>query len=162
MSVGVRAARAGAEQEGADREFLAMLGRLRRQGWARPSALVLPTLTAQALTAITLARLAPARRRKDLLVAASRLAEYAGWMCQEGDDLAGAVEWTAQAVEWSAEAGDPSMARYALIRQANLALHRRDGAATVRFARLAAEGARSAPHRGSGRAAGGAGPRAAR
>jgi transcriptional regulator with XRE-family HTH domain len=145
---GLRSLRAAAVEEGTDRAFLSTLGDLRRQGWARPPALLLPTLVAQTQAAAALATMAPSRRRADLLFAASRLAEFTGWMYQEADDLGSMRRWTDRAVTCADEAGDPILARYVQIRYANVALYSRDGAATVELARAAAD--RSAPSRLAG------------
>jgi hypothetical protein len=135
VGAGVRAARAAAAVDGSDRVFLRALKDLRRQGWGRPPALLLPTLVAQTEAAATLAAVAPPGRRADLFVAAARLAEFTGWMYQEADDVVSMRRWTERATEYAGEAGDSVFLSFVLIRHANVALYEGDGDTTVALAR---------------------------
>lgn len=138
VGAGLRAVRSASAVAGSDLVFLQALADLRRQGWTRPPALLLPTLAAQTQAAVTMAALAPARRRADLFVAAARLAEFTGWMGQEADDLPAMGRWTGLATDCAAEAGDTSFTSFVFIRHANVALYRGDGPTTVALAREAA------------------------
>jgi transcriptional regulator with XRE-family HTH domain len=139
VGTGLRALRATATADGADRYFLDMLGALHRQGWEQPPALLLPTLIAQSDAATALAAVAPDRQRADLLVAAARLAEFTGWMYQEADDLVAMRRWTRRAHDLATEAGDAGIPAYVLVRHANVALYGGDGESTVSLARRAAD-----------------------
>ncbi|MFJ5989351.1 multiprotein-bridging factor 1 family protein [Lentzea sp. NPDC092896] len=72
-----------------------------------------------------------------LLLLAARIAEYTGWMCQEAGDEQGELWWTRHASELSRAAGDPDIASYAFVREAGLALYRRDASATINLAQQA-------------------------
>lgn len=72
--------------------------------------------------------------RRQLLLLASRAAEYAGWMSQEAGDEAAALWWTRRAVDYAAEGGDRHLASYALVREAELAMYRQDPLTTIELA----------------------------
>ncbi|HUQ57237.1 helix-turn-helix transcriptional regulator [Lentzea sp.] len=72
-----------------------------------------------------------------LLLLAARIAEYTGWMSQEAGDEQNAVWWTRQASELSRAAGNPDIASYAFVREAGIALYRRDAANTISLAQQA-------------------------
>lgn len=72
--------------------------------------------------------------RRQLLLMASRAAEYAGWMSQEAGDDAAALWWTRRAVDYAAAGGDRHLARYALVREAELAMYRQDPLTTIELA----------------------------
>lgn len=76
----------------------------------------------------------PEAIRKQLLLLASRAAEYAGWMSQEAGDEKAALWWTRRAVEYAAQGGDRYLASYALVREAELAMYRQDPLTTIELA----------------------------
>lgn len=81
--------------------------------------------------------------RATLLRLAARFAEYAGWMTQEAGDDRGSLAWTRQAVALAEAGGDPLLAAYAIVRQAEIALYLGDAHTTVELARHAARQAES-------------------
>nr|MDT0657923.1 helix-turn-helix transcriptional regulator [Micromonospora sp. DSM 115978] len=83
-----------------------------------------------------------------MLVLASRFAEYTGWLAQEKGDEAAALWWTDLAVELATAGGDTEMASYAYVRRALVALYRHDAVETVALAQRAESGARSYRVRG--------------
>ncbi|MGK3207297.1 helix-turn-helix domain-containing protein [Amycolatopsis sp. MEPSY49] len=107
----------------------------RRLGTTSRPGIVLPQVVAHVHTVRSLAggALAP-EVRDELLVHASRAAEYAGWMSQEAGDDRAAAWWTAKAVDFAASGGDHHLGSYALVRQAELALYRQDSLSTVELA----------------------------
>lgn len=72
-----------------------------------------------------------------LLLLAARIAEYTGWMSQEAGDDQNALWWTRQASELARAAGDPDIATYAFVREAGVALYRKDAAGTIALAQQA-------------------------
>jgi DNA-binding XRE family transcriptional regulator len=72
--------------------------------------------------------------RRQLLLLASRVAEYAGWMSQEAGDEAAPLRWTWRAVEFADAGGDRHLASYALLREAELAMYHQDPLTTVELA----------------------------
>src|SRR5262249_53183168 len=75
----------------------------------------------------------PEQRRRLVLLAA-RFAEYTGWMAQEAGDEAGAAAWTRDAARLAASVGGTDLVQFALVRGADMALYRDDGAQTVELA----------------------------
>jgi transcriptional regulator with XRE-family HTH domain len=114
--------------------FQSMFAEQRLLGRAVSPTLVLPVVTAQ--TRLTLAMAAAARdgERRALLVLAARYAEYTGWMAQEAGDEVAAIAWTAEAGRAAAAGGDPELARYALVRLAEIYLYRGDAAGVIEHA----------------------------
>ncbi|MFG1641290.1 helix-turn-helix domain-containing protein [Amycolatopsis sp. NPDC049252] len=100
-------------------------------------ALVLAPLVAHVNTLHGLAAASPAPLRSQLLLLASHGAEYAGWMSQEAGDEAAALWWTRQAVECAVEAGNDSLASYALVRRAEIAMYHQDPFSTIDLAQRA-------------------------
>ncbi|TDV51052.1 helix-turn-helix domain-containing protein [Actinophytocola oryzae] len=110
----------------------------RTLGTMTSPSVVLAQVIAHVHTLRTLAAENPEPMRTDLMLLASRVAEYAGWMSQEAGDDSGATRWT----DWSARlAGDldPHLASFALFRHAEIALYRNDAHQTVELARRAQE-----------------------
>jgi tetratricopeptide (TPR) repeat protein len=97
---------------------------------------VLPGLIAQTHTLRSLAATVSPAARKELLLLASRYAEYTGWMAQESGDDQAAIWWTAQAVGMAAGL-DPDLAAYALVRRALITFYRDDADQTLSLARQA-------------------------
>ncbi len=79
----------------------------------------------------------PEPMRSDLLLLASRVAEYAGWMSQEAGDDDAALRWTGRAVAYAEAGRDPHLASFALVRRAEIMMYRRDAVATIGLAREA-------------------------
>lgn len=102
-----------------------MFGHLRRLGQVAAPAAVLPSLVERVRTLQTLAGAARGTERTDLYVLAAHHAEYAGWMAQEQGHPGAAMRWTRHAVLLDVQAGRRDMTAYAYVRQAELALYRR-------------------------------------
>ncbi|MFE7117109.1 helix-turn-helix domain-containing protein [Streptomyces sp. NPDC057654] len=108
-----------------------MFDQFRRLGQLSGPGGVLPPLIAQTHSLEQqAARSGPATRR-ELLVLASRYAEYAGWMAQESGNDGSALWWTDRAVELATAGGDRELAVYALVRRALVSLFRGDTAAAI-------------------------------
>lgn len=99
---------------------------LRHLGQSSGPAGVLPALTAQTHSLERLAGHAGPRTRRDLLLIASRYAEYAGWMAQECGKDSMARWWTARAVRLADAGDDPDIATYAYVRHSLISLYRGD------------------------------------
>jgi len=121
-------------------EFRTAFDQVRRLGVLTSPALVLPSVATHVNALRTYAVSAEGQYRSELLLLASRFAEYAGWMGQEAGDDRAALWWTEKAVSFAAAGGDNGMARYALVRQAEIALYRHDATATIELARRAQHG----------------------
>jgi transcriptional regulator with XRE-family HTH domain len=87
----------------------------------------------------------PAHIRAQLLLQASRAAEYAGWMSQENGDEQAALWWTRQAVRYATAGGDEHLASYAHVRQAEIALYRQDPLTTIELAARAQDDRAAGP-----------------
>ena len=109
----------------------------RRLGQSAPPSLLLPALIAQTSTLCKVAATASARNRADLLILASRYAEYVGWLAQENGDERSALWWTHRAVDLAAAGGDQGLSAYGLVREALITLYGQDAARTVALARRA-------------------------
>jgi transcriptional regulator with XRE-family HTH domain len=122
--------------------FQSMFAGQRLLGRAVSPRLVLPVVTAQ--TRLTLAMAAAARdaERRALLVLAARYAEYTGWMAQEAGDEAAAIAWTTEAARAASAGGDRELARYALVRRAEIDLYRGDSAGVLGHSAAAQRGCR--------------------
>lgn len=117
--------------------FRSQFDELRRLGQAFSPSVVLPTLFVQTRTVWALAEHAEGELRQRLFMLATRYAEFAGWMAQETGDDKSARWLTNLAVSLAVAGGDPHFGRYALIREADLAMYRHDAASTVRLAQEA-------------------------
>lgn len=87
----------------------------------------------------------PEPMRSDLLLLASRVAEYAGWMSQEAGNESAALRWTDRAVTYAAAGRDPHLASFALFRRAEIALYQHNPMRTVELARRAQDNADAGP-----------------
>ncbi|MFF9897152.1 helix-turn-helix domain-containing protein [Streptomyces longispororuber] len=110
---------------------------LRRLGQASGPAGVLPALAAQTQSLERLAAHAGPRTRRELLLIASRYAEYAGWMAQECGRDAPARWWTDRAARLADAGGDPDIATYAYVRHSLISLYRGDVTEAGRLAERA-------------------------
>ncbi len=118
-------------------EFRKIFDHMRSLGLLISPALVLPIVVNHISALCEGAAGAARQRRHELLVLASRFAEYAGWMSQEAGDHRLTRRWTEKAVSLAAAAGDRGMARYALVRYAEMVVYERDATATIELARRA-------------------------
>lgn len=123
----------------------------RHLGQSAAPELLLPALVAQTHALRQLAARARAHTRDELLLLASRFAEYTGWLVQESGDDRGALWWTDKAVELAHAGGDHDLATYAVVRRALITFYRDDGPRTVQLAHRAQ--AASPPPRIAGLAA---------
>ena len=114
-----------------------MFDQLRALGTMMSPVVVLGQAMAQLTTVRSLAADGDEPVRAELLLLASRIAEYTGWMSQEAGDEAAALRWTDQAVRYATAGRDPHLASFALVRRAELAMYRQDAIATVELARRA-------------------------
>jgi transcriptional regulator with XRE-family HTH domain len=121
---------------------------LRVLGRQTSPAVLLESAVGQARAVHALAWENPEPMRSRLLLLAARIAEYTGWLSQESGDDRAAVWWTRQAAELGAAGGDRSLARYALVREAGVALYRQDPISTIELARRAQESGGDARIRG--------------
>lgn len=106
---------------------------------------VLAPVIAQVHTARSLASVLAEPARTDLLMLASRLAEYAGWMSQEAGDDRAAVWWTRRAVDLGVGRHGDELTGYALVRRAEIALYRHDAMTTIELAARAQSSAAAGP-----------------
>jgi transcriptional regulator with XRE-family HTH domain/tetratricopeptide (TPR) repeat protein len=106
---------------------------------------VLAQVVAHLHTLRSLAADNPEPMRTDLLLLASRVAEYAGWMSQEAGDKAAALRWTERAVTYAAAGRDPYLASFAQFRRAEIALYQNDPLRTVALARRAQDDPAAGP-----------------
>ncbi|MFD9793075.1 helix-turn-helix domain-containing protein [Streptomyces sp. NPDC059070] len=128
-----------------------LFDQFRRIGQAAGPGSVLPSLIAQAHSLEQLAARAGTRTRRDLLVLASRYAEYTGWMAQEAGDDCAALWWTDRAVQLARGGDDTTLASYALVRRSLICLYGGDTAQALELAARALDS--GAPPRVRGLAA---------
>jgi transcriptional regulator with XRE-family HTH domain len=110
---------------------------VRQLGMMVSPSVVLGQVIAQLHTVRALAHGEADPARAHLLLLASRLAEYAGWMSQEAGRDDAALWWTRQAVDLAAAGGNRHLASYALVRRAEIELYKQDAIATIELARQA-------------------------
>jgi ATP/maltotriose-dependent transcriptional regulator MalT len=106
---------------------------------------VLAPVIAHLHTLRTLATDNPEPVRTELLLLASRVAEYAGWMSQEAGDDTAALRWTDRAVGYADAGQDPHLATFALVRRAEIMMYRHDAISTIELARLAQQDPAAGP-----------------
>lgn len=109
----------------------------RQFGMAASPLVVFPMAVSHVYAICALAKGSHGPLRAELLVLASRVAEYAGWMCQEAGNEPHALWWIDYAVHLAGTADDHTLHSFALFRQAELALYRQDPLATIELARRA-------------------------
>ncbi|MGW4381304.1 helix-turn-helix domain-containing protein [Kitasatospora sp. NPDC004531] len=126
--------------------------RARRLGQCVDPVVLLPLLVEQGRTTARIAASTAGRTRSELLLLASRFAEFTGWMAQEAGDTRAALTHTAEAVDLAEEAGDLHLSSYALVRRALVTFYDGDAAQTITLAAGAAEN-RRLPYRIRGLAA---------
>lgn len=122
----------------------ASFDQFRTLGTMASPVVVLAQVIAHVHTLRTLAADNPEPMRSDLLLLASRVAEFAGWMSQEAGAEADAGRWTDWAVKFAA-GRDPHMASFALFRHAEIAMYQHDALRTVELARRAQQDTTASP-----------------
>ncbi|MET8994337.1 helix-turn-helix transcriptional regulator [Amycolatopsis sp. NPDC004169] len=148
-----RAAYPAAIDESVLEGLLATFEQYRRLGTVSSPGTVLGPVIAQVLALRAMAASGqPEPLREQVLLLASRAAEYVGWMSQEAGEEAGALWWTHRAAAIAEEAGDHHFAGYALVRQAEIAMYRQDPLTTIDLA-IQAQAVRGAGTRIRGLAA---------
>ncbi|MBX7468248.1 helix-turn-helix domain-containing protein [Streptomyces sp. MAG02] len=118
-----------------------LFDQFRRIGQAAAPRSLVPALIAQTHALEQLARLAGPRSRGELLVLASRYAEYTGWMAQEAGDDRAALWWTDRAVQLADSCGDDALVAYALVRRSLICLFGGDAVQAAELAERAVRGA---------------------
>lgn len=126
--------RLGADADAALAPFLARFDEARNLGQVVGSAAVFSLVIVETKMLRLLAGQAPSEEAVPLLSLAARYAEFAGWMAQEAGDDRMAWWLTMQAVAMAETAGDVSMSSWALVRRAEIALHRDDAISTIDLA----------------------------
>jgi tetratricopeptide (TPR) repeat protein len=76
-------------------------------------------------------------RSDALLYAASRYAEFAGWLNQDAGQLQVAMQWSNTALDFAQEAGEQHLLSYIRMRKSNIASDARKPALALAFARAA-------------------------
>lgn len=138
LGIGVgRRGRPAADRESTLSGFRTLFDQTRQLGRVASPMIVLPSLVAQTQALRGLALDAAGSARRELLLLAGRTAELAGWMAQESGNDQAAQRWTSTAVDISDAAGDQEMAGYALLRQADITLHRDLATRTIELAQQA-------------------------
>jgi transcriptional regulator with XRE-family HTH domain len=112
----------------------------RRLGMLTSPAVVLYPVMSQVETLCGLAAGNSEPVRTQLLLLASRVAEYASWLSQEAGDERAALEWLRRAVVFAEAGQDRQLASYALVRKAEIALCRYDPLSTIELAQQAQAG----------------------
>ncbi|MFE0175532.1 helix-turn-helix domain-containing protein [Streptomyces sp. NPDC059002] len=116
-----------------------LFDQFRRLGQASGPGSVLPPLIAQTHSLEQMAVRADFRTRRELLLLASRYAEYTGWMAQECGDDAAALWWTERAVQLAEAGADKGLAAYAYVRHSLISLYRGDVSHALQLASRALE-----------------------
>lgn len=111
--------------------FLARFDEARNLGQVVGPAAVFPLVIVETKTLQLLAGQASPEEAAALLSLAARYAEFAGWIAQEAGDDRMAWWLTVRAVGMAEAAGDFSLRSYALVRRADIALHRDDALSTI-------------------------------
>ena len=109
----------------------AIAGSLRSLGRTLSPAAVLPMTIGLLHTVRVLAGEARGADQRALLVLASRVAEFTGWMAQETGDDRTAMWWTEQAVVYAAAGGDDTLGPYARVRRALVTMYQGEADTTI-------------------------------
>ncbi|MGW2332105.1 helix-turn-helix domain-containing protein [Streptomyces sp. NPDC001700] len=115
----------------------ALFVQYRQLGQTAGPGAVMPPLIAQAHSLEQLASRSDPRARRELLVLASRYAEYTGWMAQESGNDEAALWWTDRAVTLATACEDRGLATYGLVRRALISLFAGDVASALALAEAA-------------------------
>lgn len=126
---------ARADTDAALGPFLVRFDEARNLGQIAGPDAVFPLVILEARILQVLADHAPPGEQPALLQLAARYAEFAGWMAQEAGDDRMAWWLTKKAVRMANAAGDPSLRSYALVRRADIALHRDDALSIIELSR---------------------------
>ncbi|AUA09974.1 helix-turn-helix protein [Streptomyces malaysiensis subsp. malaysiensis] len=129
----------------------ALFVQFRQLGQTAGPGAVLPPLIAQTHSLEQLAARSGPRARRELLILASRYAEYTGWMAQESGNDEAALWWTDRAVALATACEDHGLATYGLVRRALISLFGGDVARAIALAEAARDS--DAPPRVQGLAA---------
>lgn len=125
----------------ATRETLDYLQRTLRDHYTADNLLgprvLLPVISAHLEAIEQLRHDASGRMLDELLRTGAGYAEFAGWLCHDTGDLAGAAAWCNRALEWAQAAGDDRMAAFVMMRRAAQSISAREGAYAVRLASAA-------------------------
>ncbi|MDT0344419.1 helix-turn-helix domain-containing protein [Streptomyces litchfieldiae] len=153
LGLGLGGPRSSAEAQGTSliEASRSLFVQFRLLGQTSGPGVLLPSLIAQTHSLEQLALRSGSRTRRELLVLASRFAEYAGWMAQESGNDEAALWWTDRAVELAAAGEDRHLAAYGLVRRSLVSLLRGDVAQALGLAEHALNG--NAPPRIRGLAA---------
>jgi len=108
---------------------------LRAMGHRMSPELVLPMLLTHDETAQHVVKSAEPGDRDELLRLIARIKEYAGWMAQEAGQVDLAERLTEEARHIALATGNSDLAQWALVRFADIALYRGDGAKIVNLTR---------------------------
>jgi hypothetical protein len=87
-------------------------------------------------------------KRRRLLQAGGRYAEFASWLNQDSGNVRAASRWADQAMEWAQEAGDAALVSYVLVRKADQAAATRDAPRTIGLAQSVLQHRRRLTSRG--------------
>jgi len=112
----------------------AIAGSLRSLGRTLSPAVVLPMTIGLLHTIRVLAGEARGADQRTMLVLASRVAEFTGWMAQETGDDRTAMWWTEQAVGFATAGGDETLGPYARVRRALVTMYQGKADATIELA----------------------------
>jgi tetratricopeptide (TPR) repeat protein len=128
FALGIGGLRQTADTEGTNQvdASRSLFSQFRRLGQTSGPGVLLPSLIAQTHSMEQLAVRSGPRTRCELLVLASRYAEYTGWMAQESGNDEAAMWWTGRAVELAAAGEDDGLGAYSLVRRALISLFRGD------------------------------------
>ncbi|HEY0640658.1 MAG TPA: helix-turn-helix transcriptional regulator [Pseudonocardiaceae bacterium] len=137
LALAGRGARLAAGDDIALRHFRASFDQLRAFGQASSPHLTLSMLAVQFRLVHAIAQQAEGELRQELFRLAARYSELSGWMAQEAGDDRLARWFTAEAVVLAELGGDPHLARYALVRRADMAMYRHDAISTIELAERA-------------------------
>ena len=114
--------------------FRALFDHYRSLGQDTDAGVLLPSFAAQTNAVREFVNMIGGRASGDLLILASRYAEYAGWLAQEtGDDLA-TLRWTRLAADLASAGGNSGFAAYGLVRHGLVTLYRGDASQTTQLA----------------------------
>lgn len=119
------------------RSYRLIFDQLRQLGQTTGPSHLVPILAPATRTLGALAKSSHSHARRDMLILASRFAEYTGWMAQEKGDERATLWWIDEAVELAKAAEDSDFLAYAYVRRALIALYHHDPSRTIELAQWA-------------------------
>jgi transcriptional regulator with XRE-family HTH domain len=122
-----------------------VLADVRRADDVLGSAMMSEPVLAQLAAVERLVRQAHAPVRQALLNIAQQWAQFAGWLCRNTADLAGAHIRLAQALEWASELGDWTMISTILAEKSEMAAYAGEAGAAISLAQAAQRDTRAVP-----------------